>query len=174
MWTTASRAKTTATCCSFGWTATGDYFVVMFPRFRDQAAPQFTTLGEGTVIKLQGDAGTDYCFLPNRETTVTAEQAEFRGIAGSVQDRKGWSGVGDRRRGPVRYGDWALKLPKQPACAWPDRLTIHTIPDRREGGRVTVTAAGSWKLAESTPGYVLTAWSGASNWKCPPEGTRPS
>jgi hypothetical protein len=61
----------------------GDYHVVMFPRFRDEPAPQFTTLDNGTVIKVSDDAGTHYCFLPSRETTVTAEQAEFRGIVGS-------------------------------------------------------------------------------------------
>ncbi|TVS20757.1 MAG: hypothetical protein EA424_02365, partial [Planctomycetaceae bacterium] len=48
----------------------GDYFVVMFPRFRDEPAPQFTTLANGTVIKVSGVEGTDYCFLPGNEAEV--------------------------------------------------------------------------------------------------------
>jgi hypothetical protein len=135
----------------------GDYHVVMFPRFRDQAAPRFTTLGEGTVIKLQGDAGTDYCFLPNRETTVTAEQAEFRGIAGSVQDRLGGLVLATGAAGQVRYGDWALEASRAASLrVMPDRLTINTGPNRQEGVQVAVTAAGSWQLAESAPGVTLT------------------
>jgi len=49
----------------------GDYFVVMFPRFREEAAPQFATLGESTVIRIKGEFGTDYCFLPGEEAEVT-------------------------------------------------------------------------------------------------------
>jgi hypothetical protein len=146
----------------------GDYFVAMFPRFRDEPAPQFTTLGDGTVIKVSGDAGTDYCFLPpgapgrrtgvgNAETEVHAERAGFRGIAGSVQDRKSGLVLATGAAGEVRYGDWTLTASQAASLRVArDRLTVHLSADRREAGRVTVTAAGSWKLAEPTPGVVLT------------------
>jgi hypothetical protein len=134
----------------------GDYHVVMFPRFRDQAAPQFTTLGGGTVIKLQGDAGTDYCFLPSRETTVTAEQAEFRGIAGSVQDRPNGLVLAMGASGQIRYGDWAMEASQAASLrVMPNRLIINVArtgrkrPCKSNGGRIL--AAG-----ESAPGVTLT------------------
>ncbi|NQU09686.1 hypothetical protein HQ590_02760, partial [bacterium] len=65
----------------------GDYFVVMFPRFRDEASPLFTTLGEGAIIKVSGEFGTDYCFLPAVEGEAQGDDTRFRGTAGSVQKR---------------------------------------------------------------------------------------
>lgn len=136
----------------------GDYFVVMFPRFRDQAAPKFTTLSEGTVIKLQYQTGTDYCFLPRGKTNATAERAWFRGVAGSVQDRPGGLVLATGAEGEVGHGDWALKATHAASLSVrPDRLTIQLSPDRQQDAQVTVTAKGEWKLAAAQQDVKLNA-----------------
>jgi hypothetical protein len=50
--------------------------------------PVFTTLGNGTVIKVTGDFGTDYGFLTADPLTVTAEAVIFTGTSASAQVRK--------------------------------------------------------------------------------------
>ncbi|MHB9132640.1 MAG: hypothetical protein ACYDBB_16345 [Armatimonadota bacterium] len=66
----------------------GVYYVAFYPRKRGTTAPAFTTLGNGTVIKVAGDFGTDYGFLTAESTTVTTEAVTFNGTSASVQVRK--------------------------------------------------------------------------------------
>ena len=135
----------------------GEYFVAMFPRFRDEPPPQFTTLGDGAVIKVQGDSGTDYCFLPGRQAEVQAEQAGFRGIAGTVQDRHSGLVLATAAAGTVRYKDWALSACQAASLrVAAKRLVLNLSADRQQAGRVTVTAAGLWQLAEPGWGVRLT------------------
>jgi hypothetical protein len=65
----------------------GVYFVAFYPHPRGTAAPAFTTLGNGTVIKVAGDFGTDYGFLSADAATVTTDAITFSGTSASVQIR---------------------------------------------------------------------------------------
>jgi hypothetical protein len=67
----------------------GVYYVAFYPRMRGTAAPAFTTLGNGTVIKVAGDFGTDYGFLAADPSTVTADGITFSGTSASAQARAG-------------------------------------------------------------------------------------
>ena len=134
----------------------GDYFVALFPRFRDEAAPQFTTLGDGTVIKIQGAAGTDYCFLPGREAAAGAEQTRFRGLAGSVQQRRDSLVLATGAAGEVGCEAWTLAAGAAASLrVMPERLLVNVSADRQDPARVTVTGPGSWRPAEAAPGIVL-------------------
>ncbi|MCL4207386.1 MAG: hypothetical protein KJ000_33300 [Pirellulaceae bacterium] len=134
----------------------GDYFVVMFPRFRAEAAPQFSTIGDGAVIRVQGEAGTDYCFLPAREIRVKADSAEFRGTAASVQDRRSGLVLALGAAGEIRYRNWTLTAEQAASLrVAPDRLIVDRSADQ-EPGRLTIAAPGDWRLAEPAHGALLT------------------
>jgi hypothetical protein len=146
----------------------GAYFVAFYPRKRDWPAPTFATLGDGLVIKVAGDFGTDYGFLSALDTAAAGEGASFQGTAGSVQDRKGGLVLALGGKGAVRYQQYGLsadfaaslrvakeqltiELPEKVLDA--DKTLQPMIPF--PGGAVIVTAPGNWALKEPTPGVKL-------------------
>jgi hypothetical protein len=134
----------------------GDYFVALFPRFREETAPQFATVGDGAVIKITGQFGTDYCFLPGEEAEVTAGEVYFRGRAGSVQTRGDVVVLATGAAGEVRCGPWGISA-LQAASLRVDRarLVVHLPYALKEGGEVTLTSAGRWRLAAGQEGVTL-------------------
>jgi hypothetical protein len=141
--------------------AGGDYFVVMFPRFREETAPQFATLGEGAAIKITGDFGTDYCFLPREEAEVTIGDVYFRGEAGSVQQRANATVLATGAAGEVRYGRWGISAPQAASLrVETGRLVVHLPYVQQDGGDVTLRTEGQWKLAAGQAGVTLTAVDG--------------
>jgi hypothetical protein len=135
----------------------GDYFVVMFPRFRQEAAPQFTALGDGAVIKIEGHFGTDYCFLPGEEAEVTVGEVYFRGKAGSLQDRAGVQVLATGAAGEVRYGQWGISAPQAASLrVEASHLAVHLPYAQKDGGVVTLRAAGQWRQAAGQAGFKLT------------------
>ena len=135
----------------------GDYFVVMFPRFREEAAPQFATLGDGSVIRITGEFGTDYCFLPGEEAEVNVGEVYFRGEAGSVQDRADAKVLATGAAGEVRFGQWGIAA-TQPASlrVEPGRLVVHLPRAYTNGGEVTLRTVGQWKTVAGEVGVTLT------------------
>ena len=139
----------------------GDYFVVMFPRFRAESAPQFTTLGDGTVIRIAGKFGTDYCFLPGKKAAVTVGKVYFRGTAGSVQDRADVKVLATGSAGEVRYGQWGISAPQAASVrVETGRLVVHLPFARKDGGEVTLRTAGPWRTAAGQLGVTLTVIEG--------------
>ena len=65
----------------------GTYYVAIYPRPREEAAPAFTALDNGKIIKVVSLFGTDYAYLSLADDTATAEGVTFRGTAASVQQR---------------------------------------------------------------------------------------
>jgi len=136
----------------------GEYFVVMFPRLREEAEPKFATLGEETVVKIIGDFGTDYCFLSGEKAEVTVEEVHFRGEAGSVQDRAGVKVLATGVGGEVRYGAWGISSPQAASLrVETGRLVVRLSYDQEDGGTVTLQTAGQWKPAAGQAGVTLTA-----------------
>ncbi|HJN18699.1 MAG TPA: hypothetical protein QGH10_24565, partial [Armatimonadota bacterium] len=134
----------------------GDYFVAMFPRFPDEEAPQFATLGEGSVIKVAGESGTDYCFLPGEEMQVTVEGAYFRGVAASLQDRPDGVVLAAGGAGEVRYGEWGVLASHAASLrVEAERLSVHLPPAQADGGEVTLLTDGQWKLIEGQAGVTI-------------------
>jgi len=139
----------------------GDYFVAMFPRFRQEPAPRFDTLGGGTVIKVSGRFGTDYCFLPAGQAEAQAEDAYFRGVAGSVQDRHSGLVLATAGPGEVRYGQWGISAAQAASLrVAKGRLTVNLSYDQHDGGKVGLRTVGKWQLAAQQAGVVLTAAQG--------------
>jgi hypothetical protein len=139
----------------------GDYFVVMFPRFREEAAPEFATLGDGNVISIKGDFGTDYCFLPGEKAQMTVGELYFRGEAASVQDRADAKILATGAAGEVRTGRWGISAPHAASLrVETSRLVVHLPFAKKNGGEVTLRAEGRWKLATGLQGITLTAVEG--------------
>ena len=69
----------------------GSYYVALFPRKTDDgtAPPRFETVGDGRIIKVEGDFGTDWTFLAEEHADATADGVTFTGTAASVQHRQG-------------------------------------------------------------------------------------
>ena len=135
----------------------GDYFVVMFPRFREETAPQFATFGEGALIRIEGEFGPDYCFLPREEAEVTVGEVTFRGEAGSVQDRAGVQVLALGAAGEVRYGQLGISAPQAASVrVETDRLVVHLPYAQKDGGEVTLRTAGQWRPAAGQLGVTLT------------------
>jgi len=147
----------------------GEYLVVIFPRFREEATPQFTTLGEGAVIKITGEFGTDHCFLPGREAEVTIDEVYFRGKAGSVQERANATVLATGAAGEVRCGQWGISAPQAASVrVETGRLMVHLPYAHQDGGEVTLRTAGQWKPAAGQAGITLTAVDGGCRVVLPP------
>jgi hypothetical protein len=130
----------------------GTYFVALYPRKAGEAAPAFTTLGNGSVIKVAGTFGTDYCFLTPTATQATTEDAAFDGTVAMVQDRATGLSLILSAPGSVRYREFSLST-AQPATlrVAPYALTL----ELSQSGTAMITAAGKVTLADDQPGVKL-------------------
>ena len=124
----------------------GAYFVAIYPHFRTETAPVFTTLAGGTVIKIAGAFGTDYAFLAGEKTEVTAEQVSFSGTAASVQQRGDDLVLTLGAPGSVECHDFALTaaMPADLRVAG-TQLHLHCPPDNA-GGQFVIEAPGRLTL----------------------------
>lgn len=151
----------------------GAYFVAFFPRKRATPAPAFSTLGDGTIIKVQGDFGTDYGFLSAQDATGAGEGASFTGTAGSVQDRKSGLVLALGAKGEVRYKGIGLAADVPVNLRVREKALVVEFPATLQppafdmaqpfpGGTVTLTAPGNLVLA--TPPAGVTLAKGAAGW----------
>ena len=149
----------------------GTYYVAFFPRKRGTPAPTFSTLGDGTVIKVSGDFGTDFGFLSALETAGAGEDVSFRGTAASVQDRKSGLVLTLGAKGEVRYQARGLAADFPVSLRVRDKELTVELPHGIQppafqlmqpfpGGVVTVTTPGNWALAKPLPGVRLTRSAG--------------
>ncbi|MBM4041084.1 MAG: hypothetical protein FJ290_21500 [Planctomycetes bacterium] len=130
----------------------GSYYVALFPRKRAEDVPTFAVLGNGTIIKVSGNFGTDFCFLSGKEAEASGGGVFFRGTAASVQDRKSLV-LSLGAKGEVRYKDYGL------AADAGASLRIEAgaaVVEAAAGRTIRLRAPGEWKVAEPRPGVALT------------------
>ena len=124
----------------------GSYYVAIFPRTRDEAAPSFNNLADGMIIKVAGAFGTDYAYLAKEECQAAAEGAGFKGTAGAVQERPNSLMLNLCAKGEIRYREYVLSA-TLPACLEADGRSMKLrFPVGNAGGDVTVSAGAGWKL----------------------------
>jgi hypothetical protein len=133
----------------------GAYFVALFPRKPDEHVPEFATLGEGLIVKVSGDFGTDYGFLSGTEREARGEGVSFRGTAASVQDRKSGVVLSLGAKGAVRYRDFGLTADHAASLRVGGDELLVEAPAGRRGGPLLLTAPGAWKLAQPPAGLSL-------------------
>ena len=131
-------------------TGDGTYYVAFFPRRRNEPVPEFSTLGEGKIIKTEGDFGTDYGFLSANESEAAAESVSFKGTAGSVQNRKDGLVLSIGVKGKVLYKDYSLT--SQAAASAEivgNKVTISTSHDRSGSQTVTLGLPEGYNISSS-------------------------
>ncbi len=131
----------------------GAYFVAMVPRAAGQPAPAFATLGNGTVIKITGAFGTDYCFLSPAKADVKAEGAAFSGTAGIVQNRVGGLALVLSDPGSVAFKEYGLAA-IQPATMRIG-LDFALLETTASQTAFELTLPGKWAVADGQPGVTL-------------------
>ncbi|MHB9134493.1 MAG: hypothetical protein ACYDBB_25760 [Armatimonadota bacterium] len=134
----------------------GDYFVAIFPRFRTEEAPAFSTLGNGKIIKVTGAFGTDYGLLSTEPVNVSADGITFQGTAAAVQRRATGLVLLLSAAGEVREKEYGLSAQQSASLrVKTDSLTVN-LPADHAHGQVTVQAPAGWVLDKSTAGVKLT------------------
>ncbi len=134
----------------------GAYFVVLFPRAAGAKAPAFSTLGDGTIIKVAGDFGTDYAFLAHKFTESTGDGAAFAGTAGAVQDRTGALVLTLAAPGRVRFKGYGLESAAPASLRVEKAIVTVALARGATTGTVTLTLPGAWKLARPIADVTLT------------------
>ncbi|MHB9023187.1 MAG: hypothetical protein ACYC7E_03300 [Armatimonadota bacterium] len=144
----------------------GAYYVAFFPRKRNTPVPVFSTLGNGLIIKVVGDFGTDYGFLSALEATGAGEGATFKGTAASVQDRASNLVLSLGAKGEARYKGVGLAADFPASLRVKEKTLTVELPASIQppafgiaqpfpGGTVTLTAPGAWTLAKPLKGVKL-------------------
>ncbi|MHB9130240.1 MAG: hypothetical protein ACYDBB_04000 [Armatimonadota bacterium] len=135
----------------------GAYYVALFPHPRTEAAPTFTTLDGGKIIKVSGQFGTDYAFIAKAETTATAEGITVRGTVAAVQQRPTGITLSLGAAGEVRSGEYGLTAPSAASLqVLPAALTVNR-PSAVPGGLLTVHAPAGWTVKNAPAGVKLVA-----------------
>ncbi len=89
----------------------GAYYVALYPHPRSEAAPTFTTLDSGNIIKVSGQFGTDFALLAPTATSAAAEGVTFAGTVASVQQRTAGQTLSLGAAGEVHSGNYGLAPP---------------------------------------------------------------
>ncbi|HEY3418361.1 MAG TPA: hypothetical protein VGM23_15915, partial [Armatimonadota bacterium] len=106
----------------------GAYFVAFFPRLPEEEAPAFSTLGDGKIIKVRGNFGTDYGFLNAQPEIAEADGILFKGTAASVQDHPGDLVLSLGAPGAIRHpSGYALVADGAAQLSVGDQITM-TVP----------------------------------------------
>ena len=124
----------------------GAYFVALFPRLSTEDVPTFTTLGDGTVIKVAGKFGADYAFLASKDTHAVAEDAIFAGTAASVQHRQASTILALGAPGAVSWQVYGLTAAQPATLTITDKQLTVKLPSDHAETQLTVQAKGAWKL----------------------------
>ncbi len=126
----------------------GTYFVALFPHAPDQPSPDFSTLGNGTVIKVSGIFGTDYCFLSKVATSAAAEEAAFEGCAAVVRNRTSGLSLQLNAPGKVSYRDYSLSA-SLPASLSVTPYALTLTLSSAAASQLTLRAPGIWAVQQA-------------------------
>lgn len=149
----------------------GSYYVAMFPRAPQEAAPEFTSLDGGKIIRVKGLFGTDHNFLSDREREARIAAISFKGTAGSVQERPGGILLALGAPGSVACGELRLESPFGASLRSENGALRLEFPNGNPGGSVTFQAPGTWGLGKAAAGLRVEK-KGEGHLLTVPPGTR--
>jgi len=150
----------------------GYYYVVMYARLPNEPVPEFSTLADGSIIKVTSDFGTDFNYLSDRPGNVQAGNVAFQGKAGSIQDRKDGLALSLGTKGKVSYKQYAVAADGAAALRVTGSKLVVSLPPDHDLRHVALTAPGTWRLGESAPEAARIVKSGGSYKLSIPAGVR--
>ena len=128
----------------------GHYYVAMFPRLRTTPAPTFSTHAKGTVVKVAGAFGTDYCLLNQQPTEATVDGIGLEGTSACVQRRRGEVVLALGAAGEVRYQDITVTATGAVTLRWRDKARIRVdLPPDHRGTQVRLHLPTGYKWDQS-------------------------
>jgi len=134
----------------------GDYFVAFYPRRRNDPAPAFETLAGGLVIKVTHEFGADYAFLAPNTKPAGADNAGFKGVSGSIQDRKNGLVLALGAGGEVVYKGYRLSSQKAVSiCVAEAAVILSTSWDRKGGQTVMLSVPPGHAVTCRTEGVIV-------------------
>jgi hypothetical protein len=135
----------------------GIYFVAMFPHKEGEIAPEFATLGKGTIIRIKGEFGTDYCFMSDKKVTAKGDKATFHGTSGSIQDRAGSLTITLASSGMVEYKGYRVRSAYPlTASITPTSITL-SLADHSpySSGNIALSVPGATSLSDAADGKEI-------------------
>lgn len=144
----------------------GAYVVALYPRRRNEPAPEFASLADGLVVRVSGAFGSDYGFLSDEVVNARADDLRFAGTAATASIRRAGlkislsakGGVQFRpRHGPEAGGDYEFAA-SGPASLSMDagEMTID-LPRGHGGTAVRLSGPDIWDLSAPTAGVQFIA-----------------
>ena len=139
----------------------GSYYVAMFPRKARAKAPTFATAGDGKVITISGQWGTDYAFLSKEPATAKVAGFSFKGTAASLQNRRSGLVLALGAPGTVAGKSFALTAPFGASLRVGSADLAIDMSANHPDGEIIITAPGEWKQAKEPDGrYKLSVAAG--------------
>lgn len=131
----------------------GHYFIAVAPRWRQESPPEFAALGEGRVMRVDGEFGRDHVFVSPDHAEVEADGIEFTGTAASVQSRAGQRVLSLGAAGSIRHPDgYILDSPAGAAELRAGKTTSVSVFDRGRSHLLTLKFPYEIVLASAPEG----------------------
>ncbi len=87
----------------------GYYYLAVYPRpAGDLDVPRFDTVGNGKIIRMQGNNWTDYCLLSDIKTKAAFKDIRITGYAACIQNRENTLTISLGAAGQVAYKGYVL------------------------------------------------------------------
>jgi hypothetical protein len=116
-----------------------DYFVVLYPRSKDEPIPTFSSIdsGKGVCVRLPDRA--DWAFLSQEPVQMREQDVQFHGRAGVAQRGKGWRRLTLLEGRMIAMGD----------------LAVHNVEGNGRGGiNLSVTLAPDLRVEAESFGEI--------------------
>ncbi len=139
----------------------GAYYLVLFPRPRGEAAPAFSAISDGKIIKISGAFGTDYAFLAMDESAAAAEDFSAKGTSAALQIRGPKTRLVLGNSGDLRWKEYGITAKFAATLQISADELLVSLPAVSEGGTLTITAPAGWKLKSPPEGVKLESKDGA-------------
>lgn len=117
------------------------FTTVLWPRYKNEAPPQFTSLAGGAGAKIVHPGGADYVFIDHEDVRYLEADVTFEGRVGIARERKDYLELDLPIGGTIGHGEWTLCCDEGVvARITGEGITLHTrghatwVNVRRRGG----------------------------------------
>ncbi len=135
----------------------GHYLVVLYPRWRNDPAPEFSEHADGNVVKIASRDGTDYVLLADEKTLAAVDGVRFDASVASV--RRGKQGMLLCLGGPgeAACGDLGLAADGPASLAYESADEAFVcLPRQHDGTRLRLALPPGYRVdrAGMAPGHL--------------------